>query len=144
MTLFAKRPPMPTAEIETNMWTRPFWEAAAQHELVSCRCAACATFRMPPTPFCPSCQSQDIEWVELPGTGTVFSYTIVSRAIFQGMEDSLPYVPAIITLDNADSVRLISNVVDSPIDEIAIGARVEVLWQNLPNGGTIPLFRLIT
>lgn len=144
MTLIAKRPPLPQSEIETNMWTRPFWEAASRHELVASRCADCATFRMPPTPFCPTCQSQRIDWVTLPGTGTIYSYTVVSRAIFPGMEDSLPYVPAIITLDGADGIRLISNVIDSPIDAIAIDARVSLLWQDLPTGESLPQFRLIS
>ncbi len=144
MSLIAKRPPLPLAEIETNVWTLPFWEAAARHQLVASRCSDCDTFRMPPTPFCPTCQSQEIDWVKLPGTGSVYSYTIVSRAIFPGMEESLPYVPAIITLDGADGVRLISNVVESAIDAITIDARVSVIWQDLPDGQSLPQFQIIS
>ncbi len=144
MSLIAKHPPLPQAKIETNVWTSPFWEAAARHELVASRCGNCGTFRMPPTPFCPACQSQQIDWMALPGTGTVYSYTVVSRAIFPGMEDALPYVPAIITLDGGDGVRLISNVVESPIDAIAIDARVSLFWHDLPDGGSLPQFRIIS
>ena len=94
----AKRPPPELFKLSTNAWTQPFWDAAANHTLVAARCAHCGHFRMPPTPFCPRCQSQRIDWPVLSGRGEVYSYTVVERAILPGMEPHLPYVPAIITL----------------------------------------------
>ena len=69
---------------------------------------------MPPTPFCPICHSQVLLWEPLSGRGAVFSYTIVAHAILPEMQSHLPYVPAVISLEGADGVRLISNVVDVP------------------------------
>ena len=97
---------------------------------------------MPPTPFCPECRSQEISWVELSGQGTVYSYTVVSRAIFNGMEDCLPYVPAVVELADAGGVRLITNIVDAPIDAIAVDAPVTVVFDDLATGTSIPRFRL--
>ena len=103
-TLVSKRPPQGLFDMVTNLWTRPFWEAAAQQRLVAPRCGACGAFRMPPTPFCPACRSQAVDWVRLSGRGRIFSYTVVSRAIFAGMEQALPYVPAVIELDGAQAL----------------------------------------
>ena len=140
--VLSKRPPDHLFELVTNTWTRPFWDAAAQHRLVAPRCAACGTFRMPPTPFCPQCRSQDLDWVDLSGKGIVYSYTVVDRAIFAGMEGSLPYVPAVIELADADGVRLVTNIVDAPIDAIAIDAPVSVVFDDLRDGVSIPRFTL--
>ncbi len=141
----AKRPPPELFKLSTNAWTAPFWAATARHVLLAARCAQCGSFRMPPTPFCPCCQSQKITWTPLSGQGEVYSYTIVERAIMPGMEAHLPYVPAVITLDGAGGARLISNVVDLEVAAIRIGMRVQVVWDDLPDGSvSVPRFVALT
>lgn len=137
----AKRPPPDLFKLSTNAWTQPFWDATARHELVAAQCTDCGTFRMPPTPFCPCCQSQRITWARLSGSGEIYSYTIVERAILPGMEDHLPYVPTVITLDGAGGVRLISNVVEVEVADIRVGMAVQVVWDDLPGQGVaVPRF----
>ena len=99
---------------------------------------------MPPTPFCPGCQSQRIDWKTLSGLGEIYTYTIVDRAILPGMADHLPYVPAVITLEGGGGVRLISNVVDVELAELAIGMPVQVVWDDLREGVAVPRFRPCT
>ena len=137
----AKRPPPELFKLATNAWTLPFWDAAAQHRLVVAQCGTCGTCRMPPTPFCPACQSQQIDWKTLTGLGEIYTYTIVDRAILPGMADHLPYVPAVITLEGGGGVRLISNVVDVELAELAIGMPVQVVWDDLREGVAVPRFR---
>ena len=138
----SKRPPEHLFRLETDAWTQPFWEAAARHRLVVARCADCGRHRSPPTPFCPGCRSQAIDWTESSGRGVVYSYTVVAREIMPGMADNLPYVPAVIELPDAGGVRLISNVVDAELDAIRVGAEVEVVWDRHEDGVTVPRFRL--
>lgn len=97
---------------------------------------------MPPTPFCPECRSQEVEWPQLPGTGSLFSYTVVRRAIVPEMEGALPYVPALIDLDGAPGARLISALVDCEVDSIRIGAAVRVVFEHRTDGVAIPRFKL--
>jgi len=136
---FSKNPP--PVEIGSSQWTRPFWDAARQQKLVAPRCVACGTFRMPPTPFCPRCRSQEIDWVTLSGRGLVYSYTVVVKAILPGMEDCIPYMPAVIELPDASGVRLISNIVDADPAHIRIGQTVQVVWHTLPDGEVVPRFK---
>lgn len=138
----AKRPPEELFNLVTDRWSAPFWEAAARHRLTVPKCASCGTFRMPPTPFCPECLSQDLEWPELTGRGVIYSYTIVTRALFPEMAASIPYVPAVIELDDAGGCRLISNIVDVPLDAMRIGAGVRVVWEDRSDGVTVPRFTL--
>jgi uncharacterized OB-fold protein len=137
----AKRPPPDLFKLATNAWTQPFWDAAAQHRLVVAQCGTCGTCRMPPTPFCPACQSQQIDWKTLSGLGEIYTYTIVDRAILPGMADHLPYVPAVITLEGGGGVRLISNVLDVELADLAIGMPVHVVWDDLREGVAVPRFR---
>ncbi len=138
----ALAPPDALFTLVTDRWTKPFWDAARAHQLVAPRCAACARFRMPPTPFCPHCLSQEVEWPTLSGNGVVFSYTVVTRAIVPEMAGSLPYVPALIDLDDAPGARLISNIVGVPVSAIAVGARVRVMFDDRGDGISVPRFTL--
>lgn len=137
----ARRPPPDLFKLAVNPWTQPFWDATRQHKLLLARCADCGHARMPPTPFCPRCQSQRVAWDELSGLGEVYSYTVVTRAIMPDMDAHLPYVPAVITLDGADGARLISNVVDVEVASLAVGMRVKVVWDESPSQGVaVPRF----
>lgn len=143
MSRIARRPPEALVRIVADTWTRPFWSAAAEERLTCAQCANCGRFRMPPTPFCPHCRSQAIDWPTLPGTGTVYSFTLVERAVLPGTEDSIPYVPAVIDLDGATPARIISTIVDCDVDAIRIGARVRVLFDHLADGIGLPRFTLV-
>lgn len=138
----AKAPPTGLFRLTTDQWTKPFWDAAREHRLVGAACADCGRFRMPPTPFCPHCRSQRIDWRELSGRGILYSYTIVARAIMPEMADSIPYVPALVDLPDAPGTRLITNVVGSPLDRLRIGAPLRVTWLDTDDGVTIPMFTL--
>lgn len=140
-TQIAKRPLESLFSLVTDQWTEPFWQAARERRLVAARCAACGRFRMPPSPFCPHCLSQELEWPTLSGRGFVYSYTVVGRAIFPEMEACVPYVPALVELPDADNLRLITNIVDTPLDEIVVGMPVGVVWDERADGVVVPRFR---
>ena len=81
-------PPEGMIQLAPDEWTAPFWEAAAQHRLVVPRCTTCGAFRFPPSPFCWRCRAQAIDWVERPGQGVVYSYTVVWHPILPDLADS--------------------------------------------------------
>src|SRR5690348_5973084 len=93
-------PPHPESLAE-DRWTAPFWAATRQRRIIVCECADCLTLRMPPGPFCPQCQSQSVRWREVPGSGGIFTFTVVQRAIDPKEERRLPYAPAVVSLDGA-------------------------------------------
>lgn len=123
-------PPPPSEAIVTDRWTAPFWAALARRRLVVAACGKCGTTRMPPTPFCPECQSQDIDWRDLPGGGVLYSYTIVVRAVIPGMDDYLPYAPAVVELDGGGGARLIANLAGCTADDLAVGMRLALCWRD--------------
>jgi uncharacterized OB-fold protein len=136
----AKAPPQALFELVVDQWTEPFWQAAAAHRLVVPRCHQCDAYRMPPTPFCPACRSQEIDWIEMSSEAELYSYTVVTRAILPGTESSIPYVPAIISLPGT-GVRLVSNVVDVAIEDLHVGMPLTLVWHDLAPGLSIPRYR---
>jgi uncharacterized OB-fold protein len=126
--------------------TRPFWEAAAEERLVAPRCTNCGTFRLPPPPVCFVCQHREVEWVELAGTGTVYSFTVVRHPLARMLNEVVPYASGIIELDGTQGAgaRMIANIVECDVDALRIGDRVEIVWEHLSDDMTAFRFRPIT
>lgn len=130
--------PSDVARITTDAVTEPFWQAARSRRLVAPRCTECGTFRLPPTPFCPECQSMSVEWPELSGRGTVYSFAVVHG--FPGLPD-LTIVPAVVELPDAPGARLVSNVVDIEPEDVRIGMELTVDFHPIRDGWLLPVFR---
>jgi uncharacterized OB-fold protein len=125
--------------IAVNKETEPFWAAAKDRRLVAPQCAECQTFRLPPTPFCPNCQSKQVNWVELSGEAIVYSFAVVHG--FPGMPDLL-LVPAVLDLPDAPGARLVSNIVDVAPADVTIGMPLRVDFSPISDGWMLPVFRV--
>ena len=125
--------------------TLPWWQGAAEHRLLVQQCARCFHCQLPPAPICSACHAVDTRLREVSGTGTLYTYTVVHRAV--AIEQSLPFVIAVIELDmtsiaNGNRVRMMSNIVDARADELRIGQPVTVVWETLSDEVSVPRFRL--
>jgi uncharacterized OB-fold protein len=129
--------PVPSASDHTLPW----WRAAAEHRLVVQTCDECGTTRHPPAPRCFACRAEHHHWSDLPGTGTVYTFTLVRQAFVAALADQLPYVVAAVDLDGSGGVRLVTNVVDCDPAEVHIGQRVEVVWEDMGPELALPRVR---
>lgn len=132
------------ASVGPDETTRPFWDACLKRELRLQRCAGCGRFRQPPSPGCPHCGSERCDWPLLSGRGTVFSYTVVHHAALPSLADDVPYAVIVVEPDDAPGARVISNLVGTSPDGIAIGMRVEVAWEQVRADLVLPRFRRAT
>jgi uncharacterized OB-fold protein len=139
MSARSLRPDYSALDVPFDVWSEPFWQAGAGRRLVMPRCGACGTFRWPAGPFCPSCRSQAVEWVS-PGNGRIYSFTILPVLGEDGAPSQFR-IPTLVAFDEAHGVRLVSALVDAPVDQVAIGAEVEVDWVPAANL-SVPVFRL--
>jgi uncharacterized OB-fold protein len=124
--------------------TRPFWDACRRRELVAQRCSGCGTFRHPPAPVCWRCRSFAHEWVRLSGRGTLFSFAVVHRPFLPELADRGPFNVAVVALDDAPGVRLVSNVVDAAPDALRVGLPLAVVFEDVTADVTLPRFRIHT
>ena len=125
-----------------NAWTQPFWDAAKQGVLALQRCQACGHFQHPPYATCVNCISTDLTFEPVPGTGTIYAYTIMYHAGDRRFAAAIPYASIIVELDAAKGALLAGNLLDAPYTEAKVGRRVEVVFQKLNEDITLPQFRL--
>jgi uncharacterized protein len=139
MTDDRARKPLP----QINAVTRPFWDAAALGRLSMPRCRDCGAFTWPPRPACSECGSTELEWTDLSGRGSVYSFTVIRQVVggpaAKAFEPDIPYVVAWIDLD--EGPRLVSNVVDCPIEAVTIGMAVEAVFEQASDDIWLPQFR---
>lgn len=126
--------PRPCADLDTE----PFWKGCAAKRLLVPRCAACATPRWPPGPMCPACQSIDTEWIEARGRGRLYSWTVAIHPVMPILVDQVPYVIALVDLE--EGVRVLSGLVDCPLDAIAADMPLVLSFQE-QDGFHLPYFR---
>jgi uncharacterized OB-fold protein len=113
-----------------------FWQAAARGQLVTQQCVTCGTLLHPPRPMCPRCHGIEMVWVELAGTGVVYSYALLHHP--QHPAFSYPVIAALVDLD--EGVRLLTNLVRVDPAEVRIGMRVSVLFEAVADGMAVPVF----
>lgn len=120
--------------------TRPFWDAARAHRLSIPRCRACGRHHFYPRELCPHCHSDDIEWTDVPGRGEVYSFTIARKPAGPVFEADVPYVIAMIALD--EGPRMLTNIITDDVDSVRIGDRVRVRFEDVTPDLTLPKFVL--
>jgi uncharacterized OB-fold protein len=79
-------------------FTRPFWEAVADGRLLVPECTACGRRFFKPEPLCTHCGSAGWLWVPSPGTGAVYSVSVVHQPVNNDHE--VPFALAIVDLDD--------------------------------------------
>lgn len=138
----------PTILFETHadLTTQPFWDAAKDDRLVCQQCTDCDTFRMPPSPFCFHCQSRSARFTELPGTGTIYSFTVVRHPLHPDLHVACPYVAGVVELDGTQGAgaRMLVNIIDVDPETVRIGDKVEVVFEHVNDEMSTPRFRPVT
>ena len=117
----------------------PFWQSVDARAMALPLCGDCGRFHFYPRPICPECWSDDLAWRAVGGKGTVWSYTIVrfAHGAHEGWKTRTPYVVALIALE--EGVRMMSNVVDCPVESVRSGMAVELAYREYEDG-LIPVF----
>jgi hypothetical protein len=119
------RKPLP----EPNETTRPFWEGTRARQLRLQRCHDCGKHIFYPRVICPFCLSEHLDWITASGKGKVYSYTVVRRAMHPAFREDLPYVLAIVELD--EGPRLTTNIVGVGPDEVRVDMPVRAAYDDV-------------
>ncbi|HXJ02746.1 MAG TPA: Zn-ribbon domain-containing OB-fold protein [Micropepsaceae bacterium] len=118
----------------------PFWNGAKAHRLMLPRCHACGQFWFPPSQRCRHCLSSDFAWEHVAGTGCIYSFVVYHRVYHPAFEAEVPYVVAIVELD--EGPRLLTNIVGTDPDDVRCDARVRVVFEDTESEMTIPKFEI--
>lgn len=112
----------------------PYWEAAREGNLVIQSCEACGEYQFYPRALCRGCWSTDLSFEAVPGTGTVYAFTISHIAGQPGFTADVPYNYALVEIDLPNTVpdqppvRLPTQIIGCEHGALTIGLRVEVVF----------------
>lgn len=109
-----------------------FFIELEQKRFLATRCESCGRVYAPPRPLCPNCL-QPTRWVELAGTGTVETYSVLhfspgSNADVAAL--TTPYVLAYVLLDGAST--LFPHLLRAEPQRVDMGMRVRVAYVDGP------------
>ena len=122
----------------TTPLTQPYWEGAHNHQLLLQRCTACGHLWHPPLPRCPVCHSAEVEWTPASGRGRVYTYTVAYHATHAAMADKVPYVIALVDLE--EGPRILTNLRHCTEESVQIGMP-RLIFEELTPGRQPPPVR---
>jgi uncharacterized OB-fold protein len=131
-------PAKPVPKIDP--WVQPFWDGTRDNRLMIQQCTKCDQHIFYPRIACPFCAADEPRWVEAGGRGRIYSYTVVENNAPSAFIADMPYVIAVIELD--EGVRMLSNVIGCEASELDCELPVEVVFEKLNEEITLPKFRL--
>ena len=110
-------------------------QTAAQGRLLGLRCPRCARVYPGGRGMCAVCAVAltPADEVDLPQTGAVTNYTVVTPVQYPGQTETEPFARVHILLDGIDVVLGYQQVLDCPSEKIHPGLRLAAVWA--PAGG---------
>jgi len=116
----------------------PFWQAAARGELIFQQCRRCGHRQHYPRALCTACGG-DPAWQTASGRGRIHTFTVIRQYGGKPFRDELPYVVAIVELD--EGVRMMGNVTGCDVAQVQIGMAVEAYAIVAAEGVGVPFWR---
>ncbi|MBU9767287.1 acyl dehydratase [Mycobacterium sp. TNTM28] len=125
MTGFARPMPVKTPT------SAPFWEALAQHRIVIQYSPSAQAYVFYPRVLAPRTLADDLQWREISGLGTLYSYTVARRPVGPHFADAVPQILAIVEWD--EGPRFSTEMVDVAPEDLSVGMRVKPVFCDYPD-----------
>lgn len=119
--------------------SRPFFEGARRGVLMIERCLTCRAALAPGSIVCSECLSDQLEWVEASGRGTLFTFAVMHQRYHPGFAAEIPYNIGVVEL--SEGPRLNTNVVGVANADLRVGMPVVVTFERLSDEVSLPRFR---
>jgi len=103
-----------------------FYKNISQKKLMGGKCRKCGKIHLPPRPLCDKCLSTEFEWIEMPKTGKLLTYTVIHVAPTQ-FQSMAPYAVGIIQLENG--VKIPGMIKNTPLDKIRVGMPLKIEFE---------------
>jgi hypothetical protein len=124
--------------------TKPHFDAANEGRLEIQNCRACNRLQNPPMPTCSQCKSADnLEWKVMSGKGKIYNYGVVYDCPVRLLQEDQPFNLVVITLDDDPGIQMYSHLPGTPVDDVPVGAAVEVIFEETANGQKVPEWRVV-
>ena len=108
-----------------------FADGLLEGRIIGAKCPACGRVFVPSKGYCSLCvvPTTEADEVELPDTGILTGFTIITPVNYYGQTKTEPFVFASVRLDGADSVLGGNDITGVTHAELRPGMRVKAVWK---------------
>jgi uncharacterized OB-fold protein len=118
--------------------TRPYWDGLQAGQIrVQC-CLDCDRWVFYPRSHCNHCLSDRLEWRQMSGAATLYTFTITRQATAPHFADEVPQLLAVVEL--AEGVRLTSTLVNVAESAIRVGMKLRPVFDRVSDDVTLLRF----
>jgi uncharacterized OB-fold protein len=135
--------PLPDVDWEP---TRELFAGAARGELRITRCDLCGRYVWYPGTPCRGCGATRQAWTTVSGRGALFSWSVVHFPWIPQFAALVPFVTALVALDEDPGVRLVTRIVDCAPENLRCDLPVTAVFRPLRFAGVagevvVPMFQ---
>jgi len=124
--------------------SKPFWDACNEGRLVMQTCTACNLIHYPPKAVCDKCGSgNNMEWRQVSGRGKIHGYGVMHDCRVRSLQADQPFNIALIELEEDPLVTIYSHLPGTPVDDVPVGASVQVEFEETETGQKVPEWRVV-
>ena len=127
MSAFSRPMPIPTPT------TMPFWEALAEHKIRIQYSPSSGRYVFYPRVLAPGTLADDLEWREISGAGTLYTFTVAYRAVAPHFAEHVPQLLAVVEWD--EGPRFATEIVNAEPTQLRVGMRVHPVFLDCPDDG---------
>lgn len=113
--------------------SRPFWDALREHRILIQYSPSLGSYVFYPRTLAPGTLADDLEWREIDGAGTLYTFTVARRPTGPPWADEVPQLLAVVEWDAGP--RVSTELVDVEPSDIKIGMRVSPVFFDVPGEG---------
>lgn len=117
---------------------KPYWEGVARHELRYQVCRNCTATVFHARSVCPYCLGEDLPYRASAGLGRVYSFTELYRSPTGAYASRVPYILAIVELD--EGFHMFTELLNFGPESVEIGNRVRVVFEEVAPDLVLPKF----
>lgn len=131
MANFAKPMPIPTPTAQ------PFWDALAQHKIRIQYSPSTDSYVFYPRVLAPGTLADDLEWREISGAGSLYTYTVAYRPVAPHFAQDVPQILAVVKWD--EGPHFSTEIVNADPSALSVGMRVKPVFFDYPDDGVTML-----
>ena len=107
-----------------------YWQGLKQNKLLIQRCSSCQRFQWGPEWLCHRCHSFELSFEEVEPEGLIYSQERIWHPVHPALKDQGPYIVVLVELPQADSIRVVGNLLGDPEQAIPIGNKVRGVFEH--------------
>ena len=127
MSEFSRPMPVPTPT------TQPFWDALAQHTIRIQYSPSAQRYVFYPRVLAPGTLADDLEWREISGAASLYTYTVAYRPVAPHFAGDVPQIIAVAQWD--EGPRFATEIVNAEPSALRVGMRIRPVFVDVPEEG---------